>query len=307
MKKTRLFLSLFLSLALTAFAAPKLADHVVIVSIDQGAPEGIQRAEMPVLKKMAAEGAHTWKAQTILPSATLQSHVSMLTGVGIEKHKVTWNDNAPGRTQVEVPTLFSLAKARGLSTVLVVGKDKVFSTLTLPGSLDFAEWVKSNLSIETAKVAAEQIVRLKPNVCFVHLSEPDPVGHRFGMHSPQKMKAYADADAAIQILRDAVKAAGIEANTVFIITADHGCHDKPVINKKGEPTGKVVATHGSDKPEDMTIPWIAWGKNVKPGHAIDSPVTTYDTTATALWVLGIDLPENFDGKPVKEAFKASKK
>jgi arylsulfatase A-like enzyme len=32
------------------------------------------------------------------------------------------------------------------------------------------------------------------------------------------------------------------------------------------------------------------------------PVTTYDTAATALWLLDVPIPKSFDGKPVTEAF-----
>ena len=41
---------------------------------------------------------------------------------------------------------------------------------------------------------------------------------------------------------------------------------------------------------------------MKKGFAITQPVTTYDTAATALWLLGVPLPGEFDGKPVKQAF-----
>ena len=51
-----------------------------------------------------------------------------------------------------------------------------------------------------------------------------------------------------------------------------------------------------------TIPWIAWGKDVKPNCQISSAVTTYDTAATALWLLNVPCPESFDGKPVTSAF-----
>jgi arylsulfatase A-like enzyme len=53
----------------------------------------------------------------------------------------------------------------------------------------------------------------------------------------------------------------------------------------------------------MLIPWIASGKGVKRSYSITSQVTTYDTAATALWLLGVPLPADFDGKPVVEAFE----
>ena len=41
---------------------------------------------------------------------------------------------------------------------------------------------------------------------------------------------------------------------------------------------------------------------MKAGQVISVPVTTYDTAATALWLLGVPVPEGFDGKPVVSAF-----
>ena len=88
-------------------------------------------------------------------------------------------------------------------------------------------------------------------------------------------------------MRDAVKEAGIEGKSTFILSSDHGGHDK---------------THGSDSPEDMTIPWVAWGAGVKSEMTITDAVNTVDTAATALWLLDLPIPEDWDGKPVASAF-----
>ena len=96
-------------------------------------------------------------------------------------------------------------------------------------------------------------------------------------------------DQALSQITKALKQAGIAENTVILISADHGGHEKG---------------HGENIPDDMNIPWVAWGAGVKKGHAIQRLVTTYDTAATALWLLGVPIPESFDGKPVKEAFEA---
>jgi hypothetical protein len=70
----------FLSSTATV-AAPRVR-HVFIISFDQGNADLIRKSEMPTFHQMAAEGAHTWNAYTILPSVTLPAHTSMLTGVG---------------------------------------------------------------------------------------------------------------------------------------------------------------------------------------------------------------------------------
>ena len=51
-------LALALLIPSLVFAAPR-AEHVFVVSIDGGKPAVIAESEMPVLKKLAAEGAVT--------------------------------------------------------------------------------------------------------------------------------------------------------------------------------------------------------------------------------------------------------
>lgn len=272
-----------------------LAGHVFIVSFDQGAPAGIAKADMPVFKQMAEQGAHTWEAYTIVPSLTLPSHTSMLTGVGIQKHQITWNNYEPERGLVTVPTIFSLAKKQGLTTAMFVSKEK-FRHLVHPGSVDTFVYPEDITSIGVASAFSEQVAQIKPNLCFIHFGEPDAKGHEFGMYSPEKMKAFADSDTALKMLRDAVAKAGLEDSSVFILTADHGGHD--IKDKQGNTRG----THGDPTPDDVTIPWIAWGSGVKPRFTITAPVVQYDTAATALWLLGVPLPEHFWGRPVTSAF-----
>lgn len=289
-------------------AAPR-AGHVFIVSIDGGKPKVIHETEMPVLKKLAAEGAASWVANTIVPPKTLPSHTSMLTGLGLEKHSVSWNDWMPLRGFVKSPTVFALAKQHDALAVTgcFAGKAK-FRHLWLRDSLDVfdfggpqnpgtpppaaaSEIEKQIVPAQTvAKNAAAWIAATKPRLCFVHFPDADSAGHRSGWGSPEQMEALRVCDQALGQIVQAVEQAGIAASSVIIVTADHGG------------TGK---SHKDDTPDDRNIPWIAWGRGVKQGE-ITRPIMTYDTAATALWLLDVPLPENLDGKPVVEAFEAAK-
>lgn len=273
-----------------ATAAEALAAHVFIISFDGGggAPGQIEvNAKMPVFKEMVAEGASTWSARTIFPSITLPSHTSMLTGVGPDKHQILWNDWKPENGLVKVPTVFSEAKAKSLTTAMFVGKQK-FRHLLIPGSVDTFVIPEPNPNAKAVAAAvSESLSKLKPSLCFIHFADPDSFGHKFGWGSPEQAAALVDCDEALKTVREAIKAAGLESSSVVILTADHGGHDKG---------------HGSADPVDMNIPWVAWGKGVKRGTQLKSPITTYDTSATALWLLGVPVPKDWDGKPVKEAF-----
>jgi predicted AlkP superfamily pyrophosphatase or phosphodiesterase len=292
--------------AATAEAAQR-AEHVFIICLDGGKPEVMQKSEMPVLNKLVAEGAHTWGAQTVMPSLTLPAFASMLTGTLPEKHKVLWNDFEPGKGVVGEPTVFTQAKKAGLSTAMFVGKQK-FRTLAQPGTVDKFSF-DSPESIDVTKVmdgmakpmtegtvrskivapdAAKYILAKKPNLCFIHFTDTDDTGHKYGWGSPQQMKAFADEDAGIAVILKAIQDAGIAEQSVIIISADHGGHNR---------------THGSNRPEDMTIPWIVWGKGVKKGSEITAPVNICDTMATVCWLLDVPAPEGIAGKPVTSAFE----
>lgn len=276
--------------------APR-AEHVFIISFDQGNPDLIQKSEMPTFHRMAAEGARTWSAYTVVPSVTLPAHTSMLTGVGPQVHQVLWNSYAPEKGLVKIPTIFSFAKEHGLVTAMFVGKDK-FKHLNLPGSLDVFVWPQPDDDAKAvARAFAEHVAKLKPNLCFIHFLDPDVAGHKYGAASPEKMRALAGCDAALKTIKDAIAAAGLTKSSVIILTADHGSHD--ITNKDG----KTVGTHDTAETADVKIPWVAWGKGVKKNFTVTAPVVQYDTAATALWLLNVPLPEYFWGRPVTSAFE----
>jgi predicted AlkP superfamily pyrophosphatase or phosphodiesterase len=304
-RRCALFLAVLL-LTGAAFAARR-AEHVFIISLDGGKPAVMQQSQMPTLDQLVAEGACTWAAQSVFPSITLVTHASMLTGVQPAKHHITWNAYKPEAGVVKVPTVFSLAKAAGLSTAMFVGKEK-FKHLLVPGSVDEFGYnrksggetlkmvagekkaVKEG-TVMTQSVAADAVAYIaakKPNLCFIHFTDTDSTGHKFGWGSPEQIKAFGEEDAGIRAVLDAIRKAGLAESSVVIVTADHGGHAK---------------LHGQNIPDDMIVPWIAWGKGVKKHVTLSAPVLTCDTTATALWLLDVPRPAELDGQPVTSAFE----
>ncbi len=278
-------------------------EHVFIISFDQGTPRIMQKADMPTFHQMWGQGAHTWEAYTVVPSITLPSHTSMLTGVGIQKHQILWNDWIPEKGLVKVPTIFKLAKERGLKTAMYVGKEK-FKHLDLPGSLDVFSLQAGDA--EVAQAFAAEVGQLRPNLCFIHFALPDTIGHQYGLGSPEQMKTLTASDQALKVVRDAIEAAGLTSTSVIIMTSDHGAHNIPAPLAPGEVATnppRIIGTHGLPTSEDVEIPWVAWGHGVKKDYTITAPVVQYDTAATALWLLGIPLPESFWGRPVTSAFQ----
>ncbi|MBI1808723.1 MAG: hypothetical protein HYR75_02390, partial [Gemmatimonadetes bacterium] len=64
---------------------------------------------------------------------------------------------------------------------------------------------------------------------------------------------------------------------------------------------RVLTHHDSDHPLDTTIPIVMAGGAVEPGN-LGSGVGLVDVPATALWALGIPLPDSYVGNPLRQAF-----
>lgn len=267
-----------------------VTDHVVIVSVDGLRPDAIARFKAATIGRLVDEGSHSLTATTINPSKTLPSHTSMLTGEGPEEHGISWNTNEThSHSHVAVPTVFGLARERGLGTAAFFSKGK-FNHLEVPGSLDYTQAPNGNgrWSAERTIHDVERYLRAaRPNLLFVHIAEPDYAGHFWGWMSWMYGRAVKTADAAVARLIAASDRAFGAGNYTFLLTADHGGHGR---------------SHGSDRPEDVTIPWIAWGEGVRAGTTLPDGIRTMDTAGTALWLLGITAPDGWTGIPVRDAF-----
>src|SRR5688572_927700 len=121
-----------------------VTDHVVIVSVDGLRPDAIARFKAATIGRLANEGSFSLAATTINPSKTLPSHTSMLTGEGPEEHGISWNTNETHtHSHVAIPTVFTLARERGLRTAAFFSKGK-FNHLEVPGSLDYTQAPNGN-------------------------------------------------------------------------------------------------------------------------------------------------------------------
>jgi arylsulfatase A-like enzyme len=265
--------------------------HVVLMSIDGLRPDAIDRFSAPTLQRLVREGSYTLAASTIMPSKTLPSHTSMLTGELPERHQVLWNDVASAEADhVGLPTIFGVARAHGYRTAAFFSKAK-FTTLQLPGTLDYSQapggWFGRWSSERTVRDVEAHLATAAPNMLFVHFSDPDKAGHSDGWMSEAYGRAVARTDAAVARMLTAADQTYGAGQYAVILTADHGGHGRD---------------HGSDDPLDVTIPWIAWGEGVKAGRLPDATVRTIDTASTALWLLGLSEPTEWHGAPIEAAF-----
>jgi predicted AlkP superfamily pyrophosphatase or phosphodiesterase len=265
--------------------------RVLLVSVDGLRPDLMLRAHAPVLRSLLERGTYTLWATTTPAAVTVPSHTSMLTGVPPPVHGVEWNRQLPFSEPVwpRRPTVFELAKSAGLSTALVAGKAKL-AVLAEPGTLDWSFVPEESITTDAAVAdsAIALIERHAPELLFVHLPDVDAAGHDSGWGSPEQVATIANADREIGRLLDALRARGILDSTAVLVSSDHG---------------GAGTRHGPEDERSRRIPWIAEGPGIREDYDLTRDaalhVRTEDTFATICWLLGIELPADVEGRPVR--------
>ncbi len=256
------------------------AQQIALFLIDGMRPDGLAAAKTPVMDRLMATGKYTMHAQTVHPSETLPCHTSLFYGVEPSQHGVTtneWTPTAPLGTHLyqriqqlgrKTAQFFNWAELRDLAPIGSVDASIFLNNLYTPlGAGDR----------EIAQAASTWLSARPIDFAFVYFGQTDIIGHLFGWMSETYLAAIHLADACIgQVMQSLSK------DAVVIVTSDHGGHDK---------------THGTQRPEDMTIPFIIAGPGIGSGP-IAHPVHLTDIAPTILALFGgVPAPE-WIGRPI---------
>jgi predicted AlkP superfamily pyrophosphatase or phosphodiesterase len=285
-------------------AAPACAqvagvEHVVIVGVDGLSPDGVRKAETPVLHGLMRDGASTLHARGVMPTSSSPNWASMIMGAGPEQHGVTSNAWQPDKFDIApvvvgpggiFPTIFGVLKEQRPGAKLACFHDwDDFGRLFERASVEKIEDTKGPQ--EAVAHAVEHFKQVKPQFTFIHLDHVDHAGHKFGHGSPEYYQAVAEADRLIGKVLEGLKQAGMDGRTVLLVTADHG---------------GVGTKHGGATMAEIEIPWILHGPGVAVGKEITAPVNTFDTAATVAHLFGLKPPLCWIARPVLEALELPK-
>ncbi len=261
----------------------------ILTIFDGCRPDALAQAHTPHTDSLWQGGAYSWCAQSVAPSYTLPTHMSMFRGVSPARHGVTDNSFQP--SAVAFPSIIDIAHHNGRQTAMFYSWEQL-RDLSAHGSLTVSYCRDGAVTADADQIVAAQAADLllqeQPDLVVVYLAESDLVGHASGWMSAPYLAAVERMDRALGSVLDALQRAGLRDEYTVLLLADHGGHD---------------FTHGTDAPEDLTIPWILNGPAVKRGHAINGPVRIIDTAATIAYLLGIPCPQVWEGQPVREALR----
>lgn len=291
-----------------AASPPTQADHVLLFVLEGVDNDVIQNGTMPVLQKLAQEGAVTWNAQSVSPY-TVPSMASLLTGLPVKRHRVNqdWETYDFSRSFLRSPTMFDyLDLAGGVDTALFI-MDERFYQLARPeiyvdlqtcgkakpqcNPSTLVDYIDDYLKKVTSPGGFNFRIFKIPGLLVAHLPEAADVARKRGWESRQYAQALKTVDTAVA---DAMK-----------LYEKYGVLDKTmvmVIGLKGAETPQASnAKMGTSR--QSPIPWLAWGVNVKPGYTIADQVSIMDVGATVLEALGLETHTEWESRALTDMFQ----
>ena len=253
-------------------AAADRGRAVVVISVDGLAAFYFDdpRAEMPTIRALGEEGARAARMKACAPTVTWPNHTTLITGVLAGKHGIVGNDYFDRTTRkpvimigdpnfdkeqiVRVPTLYDLAKARGLSTAAIrwpatrgakaldwtlpdVFSDELLHQYTTPALMKECKkagvWAESDVvkygGREFRVASDDMCTRVfnfilrnhHPNLALLHLTHVDSVEHAKGPRTPEAYAAIKAADEQVRQVWEEAKRDYPNGLTVMIVS-DHG-------------------------------------------------------------------------------------
>ena len=251
-------------------------EKVILISIDGMRPDGLLTCGNEFVEEMMKKASYSLDARTVSPSVTLPCHMSLFHSVTPQRHGITTNIYIPMARPLN--GIFEQLHQAGKTSAMFYGWEQI-RDVSRPGSLSFSEYLYARTEERTDTILTDSalscIRRNKPDFVFLYLAETDEKGgHDYGWMT----REYLDCiDVAVRNVRRVIEEFGDEYTV--IVTADHGGHDR---------------AHGTELPEDMTIPVFFFGKRFEEGKVLND-VSILDITPTIADVMGVARAREWEG------------
>ncbi|NLB36565.1 MAG: sulfatase-like hydrolase/transferase [Clostridiales bacterium] len=257
-----------------------MSEKVLLILVDGMRPDSLEVCGHPFIKRLIENASYTAEARTVMPSVTLPCHMSLFHSVTPDRHGILTNTYMP---QVRpINGLFEQLRQSNKSCGFFYNWGEL-RDLAKPDSIACGCYVSGH--IYTYKAANQKITdeaikyinKSNPDFTFLYLGYTDAIGHDYGWMTEEYIKAvYESWDCIERIVKS------IPDDYAIIITADHGGHGR---------------SHGSEIPEDMTIPLFLKGKAFNP-NSQPKDANIIDIAPTVTKLLGVQAADEWEGKPL---------
>ncbi|WP_027063371.1 alkaline phosphatase [Mesoplasma seiffertii] len=299
---------------------PKEIKHVIIFGSDAFGSYLIENNQLPNLNYLIANGASSLDCHSSIPTASAINWNSLMRGLGTNQHGYThWNSFPPEidpiiKTEYNVPpSIFYLVKQQNQNHKTaaffrwpqwqhIIDLDCVDYYYNPIMKHDVAKWGitpnseiiadEDNVLINEMIVdkAIEYVKKEKPFLTLLYVNEPDTTGHEIGHQTDTINKVARRVDTWVGRVTEMINQdPEMRDHTLLVFIADHGGY------------GRGDEAHGGVNRSEFRVPVIYYGSMVQP-LKINGPLMQYDFAKTLMWKLGIDVPKEWYGRIIEEAF-----
>jgi len=320
MNSKRLVLAVLLCAAVTScnrigFQTRPSGPSVLLVTIDTlradhvGAYQATD-ARTPTLDAIAREGVRFETAIAPTPM-TLPSHTSILTALYPPHHGV--RDNGGFRLDAKVETLAERMRGAGYTTGAVLGAFVLAKRFGLDQGFESYDdrmtgqravaggFLERSASAVTASALAWLERAPRPFFLWVHYYDPHmeheppmPFAAEFRGRPYDGEIAYVDAELG-RLLAE-LRASGDLAETLVVVTADHG----ESLGEHGELTHSYTLYDAT-----LAVPLLLRGPGVPAGRTVSGVVSSVDIAPTILSLLALDPLPGVDGRDLASSWSGA--
>ena len=248
----------------------------ILILVDGMRPDSL--TDIKNAEKIISNSTYTMNAETVFPSVTLPCHISLFHSVTPQRHGTTPNTYMP---QVRpINGLCEVLKQADKKCAIFYNWEEI-RDVSRPNSLTHSCFYAGRRIgyLEAGEKLTDELIEYakeyEPDFTFLYLGYTDWAGHKYGWMSEEYLQSMQSSwDNIEKIMTE------LGDNYTYIITADHGGHDR---------------THGSEMPEDMLIPVIICGENFEKGKVIEN-VNIMDIAPTITRLLSTEPDEEWEGK-----------
>ncbi len=278
-------------------------EHVILFVLEGVDQQAFKAGPMPVLGRLVKKGSVTWSATTVTPPLRLPAMASLLTGLPVEKHGITWNAFEFSRGYPRPPTVFDYLDLSGGrdsaiffmdESLYQLAKPEPYTDYQLCGPLRpecsperLVSYIKQYFKKAASGQGYGHAILALPHLLVVHLPDGERAGVAHGWSSKDYREALRSVDRAMGAVLDIYREHGLLKRTTVFVTSLSG-------------TG---ATQGQSTTTSSLVPWIASGVGIKAGHTIHQPVSIVDTGATVLRAFRLETHTEWDSRVVEEIFR----
>lgn len=282
-------------------------EYVILFVLEGFGQDSLKGGTMPTISRLVKQGAVTWSATGVKPALRLPTMVSLITGMPVDKHGVSWNTFDFSRGYPRAPSVFDyldLSGGRDSAIFLMdeslyqIARPEPYTDYQMCGPLKpecnpdrLVSYIRAYFKKATSGEGYGHAIQSLPHFLIVHLPEAGRVGVAHGWGSKEYREALRTVDKAMASVLDIYKEQGLLKRTTVFVTS---------LSAEGKDAGGEQA--------DGTLPllpWIASGVGIKRGYAIHQPVSILDTGATVMRTLGLETHTEWESRAIEEIFQTA--